>query len=550
MAKFKSTLVALSLATLLSACERATDEATPIVVSSEPGQSLTQQANNKYAQQYGKGVLASIQTPNTVETSIGTLQFIDGVPTQATAKLVYDNLDRQRGIDVFLKGIPAASLRALMNGSRSLGAEQAHQVVIMDKLLDSKSLFLTGNTSTLYVLPQFDLERDGPTVIEVPSGMLGLFDDAWFHYVQDIGPFGQDKGKGGKFLLVPPGYQGELPKGYFLVKPKTNKVWSVMRASIANGLAAAVKNIKDNLKVYPLSKVNNQPTMEFISGSGKAFNTIHPNDFSFYGHLNHVIQEEPLEMIDIETRGLLASIGIEKGKKFAPDSRMKKILTDAVAIANATARAIVWYPRTESAMHGVEIYPDTKSSWIMAWNNKNVFFTTATSGMNSDARVMFHYPYTAVTPAMAVTIPGKGSDYAIAYLDSNKQPFDGGQLYQVTLPANVPVADFWALTLYDTQTRSLLQTSQAYPSVGSQTKDFKTNDDGSHTIYFGPKAPKGFEHNWLETIPGKRWFIALRMYGPEQDWIDKKWRPSEITQQNVTGDVNKNKNLLGVNKDK
>ena len=380
--------------------------------------------------------------------------------------------------------------------------------------------------------------------------MLGAFDDAWFRYVQDIGPLGPDRGKGGKFLLVPPGYQGELPEGYFLVKSRTNKVWSFMRASIANGLAAAVKNIKENLKVYPLAKINNQPAMEFISGSGKYFNTIPPNDYSFYGHLNHVIQDEPLGMIDIETRGLLASIGIEKGKKFDPDARMKKILIDAVAIANATARSIVWYPRTESTMNGVEIYPDTKSSWIMAWNNKNVFFTTETGGMNSDARVMFHYPYTAVTPAMAVTIPGKGSDYVIAYLDSNKQPFDGSKLYKITIPANVPVADFWALTLYDTQTRSQLQTNQAYPSVGSQTKGIKRNEDGSYTVYFGPRAPNDFETNWLETIPGKSWFVVLRMYGPEPAWIDKKWRPSEIIQQNVTSDFKKNKKRIASNKGK
>ena len=290
--------------------------------------------------------------------------------------------------------------------------------------------------------------------------------------------------------------------------------------------------------------------MEFISGSGKYFNTIPPNDYSFYGHLNHVIQDEPLGMIDIETRGLLASIGIEKGKKFDPDARMKKILIDAVAIANATARSIVWYPRTESTMNGVEIYPDTKSSWIMAWNNKNVFFTTETGGMNSDARVMFHYPYTAVTPAMAVTIPGKGSDYVIAYLDSNKQPFDGSKLYKITIPANVPVADFWALTLYDTQTRSQLQTNQAYPSVGSQTKGIKRNEDGSYTVYFGPRAPNDFETNWLETIPGKSWFVVLRMYGPEPAWIDKKWRPSEIIQQNVTSDFKKNKKRIASNKGK
>ncbi len=425
--------------------------------------------------------------------------------------------------------MPPASLRALMDGPRSLGAVQAHQVMIADKLLDSKPLFLTGNTSTLYVLPSFDLERDGPTVVEVPAGMLGAFNDAWFRYMEDVGPLGPDKGKGGKFLLVPPGYEGELPEGYFIVQSRTYRVWSFMRGSIAKGLDAAVKNVKDNLKIYPLSKIDDQPAMEFISGSDQRYNTIHANDYTFYEHLDHVIQEEPIDAIDPELRGLFASIGIEKGKKFAPDARMKKILTDAVAIGNATARSIVWYPRIESTMPGVEIYPDTHSAWIMAWNSKNVFFTTDEGGMNSDARVMFHFPYTAVTPAMAVSIPGKGSDYAIAYLDSNKQAFNGSKTYQMTVPANVPAADFWALTMYDTQARSQLQTSQAFPSVGSQTDGIKKNEDGSYTIYFGPEAPKGFENNWLETIPGKSWFTALRLYGPEKAWIDKTWRPSEIS---------------------
>jgi len=305
-----------------------------------------------------------------------------------------------------------------------------------------------------------------------------------------------------------------------------------MRGSVANGLEAAVKNVKENLKIYPLSLKDNPPAMEFISATGKSFNTIHTNDYSFYEHLNDVIQEEPIDMIDQELRGLFASIGMVKGKPFAPDERMKRILTDAVAIGNATARSIVWYPRTEGSvdnMAGVQVYPDTKSAWIMGWVDKNVFFNGKDGHtMNSDARVMFHYPYTAVTPAMAVSIPGKGSDYAIAYVDSKKQPFDGSKTYKLTIPANVPAADFWAETIYDSQTRSQLQTDQAYPSVGSQTKGFRQNEDGSFTVFFGPKAPEGYENNWLETIPGKSWFVVHRMYGPEQAWIDKTWRPSEI----------------------
>jgi len=290
--------------------------------------------------------------------------------------------------------------------------------------------------------------------------------------------------------------------------------------------------IKDNLKVYPLSLKDDQLEMEFISATGKEFNTIHDNDINFYTHLNDVIQEEPYEMIGAELRGLFASIGIEKGKEFAPDDRMKRILTDAVAIGNATARSIVWYPRTEGSvdnMNGIQVFPGKNSAWIMGWVDKNVFFNGKDGHtMNSDARVMFHYPYTAVTPAMAVSIPGKGSDYGIAYVDSNKKPFDGSKTYKIHIPANVPAKDFWALTIYDTQTRSQLQTDQAYPSCGIQTEGIKANEDGSYDIYFSPNAPEGMETNWLQTIPGKSWFVALRLYGPLDAWINKTWIPSEI----------------------
>jgi hypothetical protein len=272
--------------------------------------------------------------------------------------------------------------------------------------------------------------------------------------------------------------------------------------------------------------------MEYISGTGKSFNTIHTNDYHFYEHVNDVIQEEPLEMIDSETRGLLASIGIEKGKKFAPDERMKRILTDAVAIGNATARSIVWYPRTEGSvdnMAGIKVYPGTESNWIMAWVGRNVFFNGEDGHtMNSDARVMFHYPYTAVTPAMAVPRLGIGSDYAITFVDNNSQLFDGSKTYKLHIPANPPAKNFWAVTIYDTQTRSMLQTDQPYPTIGSQTEGFKKNADGSYDIYFSPEAPEGMENNWLQTIPGKSLFVALRIYGPLEEWHDRSWKPGEV----------------------
>ena len=479
--------------------------------------------------QVSKEVLDSISTPNQVKTSIGTLKFLDGAPYPETAERVYDYLDTMRGVDAFLKGMPGASLQALIHGNHDVGAVECHQVMITDKLMDSASLFLTANTSTMYVIPTLNLKRDGATVVEAPMGMLGAFNDAWFRYMQDIGPAGPDKGKGGKYLVLPPDYEGDIPEGYFAVKSKTYNVWVFMRASIAKGLDAAAKNVKENLRIYPLSKKDNPPIMEFISGSGVSFNTIHANNYLFYEHLNEWIQQEHIDMLDPETRGLFASIGIEKGKPFRPDERMKKILTDAVAIANAAARSIVWHPRTDGTMKGIKVYPGTDSAWLMAWVDKNVFFNGKDGKtMNSDARVMFHYPYTAVTPAMAVTKAGAGSDYGLAYVDSKKMPFDGSKTYKLNIPANPPAKDFWALTMYDNQTRSMLQTSQAFPTVGSQTEGLKQNEDGSYDIYFAPKPPKGFENNWLETVPGKGWFVGLRLYGPLEPWIEKTWRPGEI----------------------
>ncbi len=234
-------------------------------------------------------------------------------------------------------------------------------------------------------------------------------------------------------------------------------------------------------------------------------------------------------MLDSETRGLFASIGIVKGQPFAPDTRMRRILTDAVAIANATARSIVWYPRVEGTMHGIEVFPGQDSAWIMGWVDKNVFFDGPDGQtMNSDARVMFHYLYTAVTPAMAVTRPGLGSDYAIAFVDADKQPMEGEDTYRLRIPADPPAKDFWAVTLYDAQTRSQLQTDQPFPTIGSQTEGVRLEDDGSCLLYFGPEAPAGYENNWLRTVPGKTWFAELRLYGPLEPWIEKTWRPGEI----------------------
>lgn len=463
-----------------------------------------------------------------METRIGTLKFFDGIPTKETAKLVYDNLDFIRGVETFLNGVPATSLEGIRLGMESLGVTKSNQAVVMDNLMDSNPLFLTGNSSTVYCLVWLDLERDGPTVVEIPAGAgPGTVNDAFFRFVIDMGAPGPDKGKGGKYLILPPDYEGAVPDGYFTAKSPSNNNWIALRGFLVdNKPDAASKMWREGLKVYPLSMVDNPPEMEFIKGSKQKFNTIHANTYDFYEELHAVLDREPVSMLDPELRGLFASIGIQKGKPFSPDERMQKILTEAVAVANATARALLWYEREESEFFREDSY--WKRGFI--GNSWEYLRDEGLGGRHLDARTHFYYFATVNTPAMAAKLVDKGSKYAWGYLDANGNPLDGSKTYKLNMPANPPAKQFVSIVAYDPQTRSELQTSQTFPSK-STARDKDTliyNDDGSFDIYFGPEAPEGMEPNWIQTVSGKGWFSLLRLYSPTEEWYEGAWLPGEF----------------------
>lgn len=475
---------------------------------------------------YNNSIPPQIMTPDSVQTRLGTLNFSDGFPTKETSQKLYDNLDFMRGVETFLNFIPASSLEGMRTGMAELGATQSNQVVIFDHLLDSNPLFLTGNTDTVYASVILDLERDGPTVVEVPGNMgPGTVNDAFFRFVVDMGFPGPDKGKGGKYLIVPPGYKEPLPSGYFVAESPSYVNWLILRGFLIDGKPdTATKQFKESLKVYPLASASNPPAMEFISGSKKPFNTIHANDFEFYEELAHVIAKEPIDFIDPELRGLAASIGLRKDKPFAPDERMKTILTEAAAVGNATARAQVFQTRDPSA------YYYDKSYWKEAFvgGDYQWLIDGGVGGRNLDARTLYFYQATVNTPAMVLKIPGVGSQYAYTNLDADGNYFDGAKNYRVRIPANVPAKQFWSLVVYDPQTRSELQTDQPLPSKNSKRNALVPNADGSVDIFIGPAAPAGKEQNWIQTVPGKGWYTILRLYGPLAPWFDKTWRPGEV----------------------
>ncbi len=407
-----------------------------------------------------KEELATIGVPDMVQTSIGTRKYWDGVPMEETAQKIYDYLDLMLGVQAYIDNQDASSMFALRRGFQSLGANRANQVVIHERTMDADTLFPIANLQAVYLFTFLDLKTDGPTVVEIAPKTLGFLDNMWQTFIADLGLTGPDKGEGGKYLVLPPGYKGDVPDGYHVVHSPTYGVWYTGQCFLKDGdPKPGLDIIKAHMRVYPLSKADNPPKTQFINASGKQYDTISPGTFQFFEDINEIIQTEPVESVGRERAGLLAAIGIQKGKPFEPDARMKRILTEAAAIG---------------------------------------------SGL------------------------GQGSDYAALILHPKGNALDGSKTYRLTFPPDIPVANSWSVTIYDSQTRSVLRTSQRGTTLSSVFGGVEQNPDGSTDLYFGPKVPMGKRMNWLQTVPGRSWFIVLRMYGPEKTWLDKTWRPGEF----------------------
>jgi hypothetical protein len=464
--------------------------------------------------------IRSISTPNDLKTRIGPLQFNDGRPTAKTTEQIYDQLDYIRAVDVFLNAMPGAAMVAMRRGQRSMGAAD-NTFVVFEHYLDSKTIFPTGSTENIYASSFLDLSK-GPLVLEYPPRSLGVLDDMWSRHIADFGNTGPDKGKGGKFLIVPPGYKGKLPSGYHVARPRTNGVWAIMLGLAAGSgdQSAGAMQILERLKVYPLAVADNPPPVDVINASGNVANLVQSGGLSVYEDIDSLVQADPADALDPELTGQLAAIGIVKDKPFNPDERMKRILSDAAAVGSATARTLFFKPRDPAAY----LYPD--SAWVTPFVGGSQFVRNGARLL--DARIAFHFGHAVVAPSLTATTPGTGMQFAVAAVDSGGEWLDGGKLYRLQLPPNVPAKESWSVTLYDPQTRSLLQTEALQPTLSSQNEKLKPAADGSYELWFGPKAPTGKEDSFVRTAPGKGWFAILRIYGPTKPWFDKSWRPGEI----------------------
>jgi hypothetical protein len=295
-------------------------------------------------------------------TRSGDFEFVNGYPTDDTAQRLRDLQLFNRATEVYLTQLMPVSEMALRQGLRAFGASKPTQVVVWEQLMDAKTVLVTANTETVYAISHLALKDDGPTVIEAPPRMLGFIQDGLQRYLADIGPLGPDKGAGGKFLVLPPGFDGDVPAGFYVVHSPTYSVTFAVRGFQVDGSTDAAVELMKQIKVYPLADAASPPQMEFLNGSGHDIDTLFPDDFGFFELLAMIVDEEPVEIFGPLERWLMQAIGIENGTPFEPDAKAKAVLGDAARLGAAMARANTY----ASSAPDVYFYPDRKWQGALA----------------------------------------------------------------------------------------------------------------------------------------------------------------------------------------
>jgi hypothetical protein len=454
--------------------------------------------------------------------NLDELKFEGGYPTAETIQKLYDQLDLQRAAQAYLDFIPAMSMQALLDmHPRDHGVSETGGVIVYTEPGEgrSKDIGLTYNTESMYASASVDLRQTGPAVIEVPPNVLGVINDGFMRYVADLGNAGLDRGRGGKYLLLPPGYEGEVPEGYFVFRSSFYRNWVMVRGfekDTGRG-EAALAYYKEHFKVYPLGEGAHQPSV--VSASFTASDSTHPRDIRYFERLHRMVQYEPVSAFTPEQLGLLHALGIVKKAPFRPDERMRRILSDGVRLGDGMAKAIMFASRDPE----VRVYPDRH--WERVFIGGYTFERDGARLL--DARTLWHYGAIVVTPAMEAKMVGVGSQYLGTYKDASGAYLDGGQDYHLRLPAGIPAKNFWSVTVYDAETRSLLQNGRPKPSISTYDQP-AVNPNGSVDIYFGPAAPEGKAKNWIQTVPGRGHFVWIRLYGPLEPLFEQTWRPDDI----------------------
>ena len=457
----------------------------------------------------------------TIESPVGTFTFEQGFPTGSTSEDLMRFRTFYRAVEVFTQNTFGVSLYAMRESFAKAGAGKPNQVLVWKNRMDAKAVFLTANSETVYAMTFLDLKGDGPTVLESPPNALGILDDMWMRYIGDMGMMGPDQGRGGRFLVLPPGYEGDVPRGYHVMRSKTYGVWAIWRLGLVDGKTDTANALYEkHLKIYPLARKDDPEPTELIDATGKHIDTVHSENYLYMEELGKLVEEEHPDALPDGQKFMLASIGMEFGKPFRPDAELRKVLEKAVPVGAAMLRANMWDFKDPAKW----IYEDRK--W---WNPfvGGAYKFDAHGFMDYDAQAFFAAYATGVTPAMATKVVGSGSQYLCGHQDAEGRPLDGGKTYRLRVPANVPAKNFWSVVAYDAASRSMVVNDQPFPSISSYTNPV-ANEDGSVDLWLAPTCPAGKEKNWIQTVPGKGVTVIFRLYGPLKPFFDKSWKLNDV----------------------
>jgi hypothetical protein len=462
------------------------------------------------------------------DNSSSPYKFERGYPVTGTVELAYNNTDPGRAIEAYKFFYPTMVTEALMQLAPP--SDKPNQVGFKFITAPRHEL-LTPNSDTPYAVGVLDLKADGPIVIELPPGnFIGFVNDHNTRWVLDMGNNGPDKGQGGKHLVLPPDYKGNIPAGYYVGQSATWKAFAAIRTIPPEGNATKALQMVDGVKIYPLAKAGQPVTFHFVDVTDKSFPYFllqWEDKLDYWKQLKAVIDAETTPQDFRSMYGMLQSLGIEKGIPFNPDARMTRILEEAAIKANAEMRVNSYANREPQRI----VWNDRNWEWapLRQFNDTTKDFGVA-SFLDLQATDNWYFEASGASVSMGKRQVGSGSIYFVGLRDNTGAYLDGGKTYKLTVPGPVPGNLFWSATIYDVDTRSEIVTDQDKAAIRSLFEKPQPNPDGSFDLYFGPTAPLGKENQWVKTIPGKGWFTYFRIYGPEAPVFDGTWKLNNIVE--------------------
>lgn len=470
--------------------------------------------------------LTAVQKPiKTIAQAFGLVcAMTSGLSAQDMSALEAERYER-RAVEAAIWGMPIVNLWAMRERFNTDAGVNPNAVAYFSKPMDWKLQVTTPNNTTLYILSFWNTQKDGPIVVEVPPttdtiGLFGTAMDAWHRPLVDMGGQGFDRGQGGKYLFLPPGYDTVPPEGYIPVESPSNNGWFLLRTLVPNfepETLAAGEAFINEFKVYPLSQADDAPETEFVDIAGVEIDGIAPYDDRFFDALNQMLQEEPVAEQDLVAMGMLHTLGIEKGAEFAPSEEQRAILSKAASQAQDEFKEMV----TDNP----DRYWDDRR-WAFLLRGEIVQQTDFTFAYPR----MLDYTYRGVTYYSAfssVVTYGTQTQYLVGGLDKDGKRLDGGTNYVFNVPADSPVKQFWSSLVYDLDTAAFVKNT---PKAGVSSLDtgLIQNEDGSVDVYLGPEVPAGKEANWAPTVAGRDYFLLFRFYGPKDHFYDKSWKLGDL----------------------